>query len=328
MANDSKSSEANIIFDELISNFSYSAHDLSSDDDEGCDADEKDLLRVELSCRSDCLGLATSPSPLIQKYWKEPCATSFKVRGGNYIRDRKKKASSPSLFRLFAVDLLKVSKPILSGMCNHPHERVQKCVQAEKEGKSGSQLPPFIFCVNITLPGTPAHHLVMYYAVDDFSLINNDENSDLDGNTDHAFNKLAAPFFFGDSDKYRDSTFKLIPRIVSGNFIVKKAVGSKPTILGQKLKQHYIRDKGVNEATGKPRFLELIVDVGSDAIAKRVVGLSTTYAKTLVTDMAFVLEGKSKSTLPENVMGTVRLTNIDFSIDLRYVEQPDDIAKE
>ncbi len=45
-------------------------------------------------------------------------------------------------------------------------------------------------------------------------------------------------------------------------------------------------------------------------------------AKTLIVDMGFVLEGKKKETLPENMMGTVRLNHIDFSSKLRFVEQP------
>jgi hypothetical protein len=211
--------------------------------------------------------LPTQPPPLQAKYWTEPSATSFQVRGANYVKDRNKVESRPSLFRLFAVDLIKVSKPILKGFCNHPNERVQQCLKAEKAKIAGSEMPPFIFCVNITVPGTPAYHLVIYFAVDDISLIEPPKK----GEQMTAFRTLASRFFFGDSDEFRDSTFKLIPRIVSGIFVVKKAVGSKPTILGKKLKQHYIQND---------RFFELIVDVGSDKIAKKVVGLSVGYVST------------------------------------------------
>ena len=209
--------------------------------------------------------LATQPSPLQAKYWTEPTASSFHVRGLNYMENRKKIESQPSLFRLFAVDLVKVTgKPILKGFCNHPNERVQQCLRAEKRKEIGSEMPPFIFCINITVPGKPAHHFVVYYAIDDIALIHPKEN----GEYKTPFHALASRFFFGDSDKFRDSTFKLIPRIVKGNFVVKKAVGRKPTILGKKVKQHYIRND---------RFFELIVDVGSDSIAKKVVGLCGGY---------------------------------------------------
>jgi hypothetical protein len=150
-------------------------------------------------------------------------------------------------------------------MCNHPEERVQQCLQAERAKRPGAVLPPFVFCVNITVPGKTCYHLVMYYAVDDFSLIRPIERGE---NCASPFRELASRFFFGPSNEFRDSTFKLIPRIVKGNFLVKKAVGSKPTILGKRLKQHYIQND---------RFFELIIDVGSNDIAKSVVGLSCGY---------------------------------------------------
>lgn len=298
--------------------FSSASPDIESDD-ENINGDE--LMSIVTSMRSiyppSALlkakpTLPTTPPPLNEMYWVEPTAESFNVRGKNYISDRKKYPSQNSFFRLFAVDLVRVNKPILKGMANHPNERIQQCLKAQREKKPGSEMPPFIFCVNITVPGKPvAHHLVMYYAVDDFSLIDPSAKSTENGDHADPFRRLASRFFFGDSDSFRDSTFKLIPRIVKGNMLVKKAVGSKPTILGKKLKQHYIQDE---------KFFELVIDVGSDKIAKKVVGLATGYAKTLVVDMGFLLEGKQKVTLPEGIMGTVRLTNIDFKADLRTVE--------
>jgi hypothetical protein len=40
----------------------------------------------------------------------------------------------------------------------------------------------------------------------------------------------------------------------------------------------------------------------------------------LVVDMGFLLEGKKKELLPEVMMGTVRIINIDFKENLRTVE--------
>lgn len=214
--------------------------------------------------------LPTYPLPMDERFWCEPDASSFIVRSKSYIETRKKQPSGPSMFRLFAVDMLEVDEPVMTGVCSHPDERVQRCIAAQEAGKPGSELPPFIFCINIFVPGKPAFHAAFYYAVDDKSLI---DPASLDPDSDIAspnptFTALASKFFFGKSDKFRDKTFKLIPRIAKGNFVVKKAVGSKPTLLGTKLKQHYIQDE---------RFLELIIDVGSDAIAKKVVGLSRGY---------------------------------------------------
>lgn len=311
------------------------SYEIAMSDDEDDYGDEETILSISTFNRSLTFStrnlqeepctplLPTNPAPLDQKYWCEPDATTFFVRGNTYRQDRRKELSRPNLFRLFAVDLIQVKegqKSLLSGVCSHPEERVQKGLLAEKEGLPGSEMPPFIFCVNIVIPGKPAFHVAFYYAVDNKSLIcdtdaDSDANSDPTAQTTNSgFTTIASKFFFGDSDKFRDSTFKLIPRIAKGNFVVKKAVGSKPALLGKKVKQHYIQNK---------RFFELIVDVGSDPIAKKIVGLSRGYAESLVVDMAFLLEAKTDDTLPEQIMGTVRLSNIDFNAkNYRVLENP------
>ncbi len=115
--------------------------------------------------------------------------------------------------------------------------------------------------------------------------------------------RLMNQFLFGESDDFRNKSFKLIPRIVEGNYIVRKSVGSKPSILGKKISQTYIRTD---------RYMEVIVDIASDPIAQRIVKLCLGYIKTIVVDMMFVLEGHDEATLPERIFGGVRLKNIDF----------------
>lgn len=209
--------------------------------------------------------ISSHPTPLPTSMWAEPDANSFKVRGKLYKKDKKKYNAGQSMFRLIAVDFLEVSSIIMKGIARHPKERIQQALARESEKKkTGSSdpvdMPPFIFLLNITLPGSPLHHMLFYYAVDDMSTI--------DGSAGTPFSKIANQFFFGDSDEFRDHTFKLIPQIVEGNFIVRRAVGSTPAIMGTKLKQHYIRDK---------RFFELILDVGSSSVAAGVTGLAAGY---------------------------------------------------
>jgi hypothetical protein len=310
---------------ELFQKFSInSSHSIntnecvSSDDD--FEGDDEEISRALLSISTSKRSLLpfemdlpvkpllpTDPAPLEDKYWCEPCASSFRVRGPKYTKYKKKIASGSSLFRLVAVDVLETDKAIMTGMCAHPDERVQKCLRAEKEGRKGSEMPPFIFCINITVPGKPFFHLVFYYAVDDMSLIQPGE-----GGKGDSFNNVASKFFFGSSDKFRNSTFKLIPRIVYGSYVIKKAVGSKPALLGKKVKTSYI----MNE-----RYFEIIVDVGSDKVAKTIVGLSRGCAESLIVDMGFVLEGKDLKSLPEQLMGAVRLEHINFK-DKRFVRDP------
>ena len=240
---------------------------------------------------------SADPSPLPISQWAEPDSDSFAVRGKTYIRDKRKVRAGNSLFKLMTIDLIEVDKPILSGICSMPNERIQLALNREKRGDEG--LPPFVFAVNIIVPGPPHFHLIIYFKVDKSQL-------DLIHNEGTPSSILANKFFFGDDDVFRDQTFKLIPRIVEGNYIVRKAVGSKPAIMGTKLKQYYHR-------CPNNRYFELILDVNSSKVAAHVVSLTKGYAKKLIVDLAFVLEGKTEKTLPEKVIGTCRLMHVRFT---------------
>jgi len=252
------------------------------------------------------------PSPMINQWWAEPDANSFRVRGKNYKVDSKKVNAGSSLFRLLATDIVETDVPIMTGMCLHPKERVQLALQREAEAKSKgvpspTEMPPFVFAVNIALPGPPNYHMLFYYAVDDMSLI--------DGSDGTPSSKLCQEFFFGKDDTFRDNTFKLIPQIIEGNFMVRKAVGSTPAIMGNKIKQTYVQGE---------RFFELMIDTGSSAVAAGVIRICNGYAKMIVVDLAFLFEGYNEQTLPERVLGCVRLKNVEFGKKLRFVESVDD----
>jgi hypothetical protein len=233
--------------------------------------------------------------------WEQPDSNSFKVRGKQYLTDKKKVNAGSSIMQLIGVDIVQVPIPERKGLCAHPKEFVQMSLQREKIG--GPVAPPFIFAVNILLPGPPHFHLMIYYSVEDKSTI--------DGSSGTESSLLANKFFFGDSDAFRDVTFKLIPQIVEGNFIVRKAVGSTPAIMGLKLKQYYF---------SSDRYFELFLDVASSSVAAGVVALTVGYAKTLVVDMAFLLEGAEEWALPEKILGTCRLKKIDLHGGMRFCE--------
>lgn len=235
----------------------------------------------------------SDPPPLRLEAWTEPPASTFKVRGPTYLKNNKKVPSADSAFRLLTVDLIKSDKAQLGGYCSHPHERIQKALRREKE-TGVKELPEFVFAVNLAVPGPPYYNLVCYFGVEKLDTIQKG---------DTPFSRVAKKFFFGDSDSFRKETFKLIPRIPEGNFVVKKAVGTKPSILGNKLDIIFVRNE---------RFLELIVDIGSEPIAQKIVKLSIGYARTLVVDMAFLLESREEAHLPEQLMGVVRLINLEF----------------
>jgi hypothetical protein len=233
------------------------------------------------------------PPPLRLEAWSEPAAENFSIRGPNYLKDKKKIASEQSAFRLLTVDLINCQTPLYDGICAHPTQRIQQALRREEE-TGIRELPEFVFCVNLCVPGPPFYHKVSYFGIDNMEEI-------LEETT--PFGKLMNKFIFGDDDDFRNSSFKLIPRIVEGNFVVRKAVGSKPSILGKKIKQYYIRGE---------RYFEIIVDIASDCVAQRIVKLALGCTKTMVVDMMYLLEGNEEEMLPERIFGGVRMKNIDF----------------
>eukprot|EP00816_Leptocylindrus_hargravesii_P008176 CAMPEP_0196805968 /NCGR_PEP_ID=MMETSP1362-20130617/5832_1 /TAXON_ID=163516 /ORGANISM="Leptocylindrus danicus, Strain CCMP1856" /LENGTH=580 /DNA_ID=CAMNT_0042179211 /DNA_START=377 /DNA_END=2119 /DNA_ORIENTATION=- len=243
--------------------------------------------------------------PLHKHMWGTVDATSWNVRGKNYMVDRKKQQCNDAVFRLMVMDLVETSRPIFSGICSHPKERLQLALEEEKRGIDCG-LPPFVVAINLYIPGPPHYHSVMYFAVDDLA--------EIQGKTGTPFSKLAEKFFFGKDDTFRDNVFKLFPRVPEGSFIVRKAVGSTPALIGKRVKQYYYQTD---------RYFELVVDISSKPSASSIVKLSKGFAKSLTVDMAFGLEGNDETTLPERLMGCCRVKNISFD-DARYVLHPED----
>ena len=272
-------------------------------------ASQSSLQRLQLHrshtlpCKIDeyTTKLKTHPSPLRFDAWSEAFAPNFNVRSAAYLNNAKKCPSQPALFQLLTVDLVRAEQANFQGLCAHPHERIQTALRHE-QATGVKSLPAYIFAVNLCVPASGSgrtdnkgcYHCVFYFGIEDRSLLTDPSTP---------VGRVAQPFFFGNSDAHRDRTFKLIPRIVEGNFVVRKAVGSKPSLLGNKLKQHYIRTD---------RYMELIVDIDSNNVAQRIVKLALGYAKSLTVDMMFLLEGTTESTLPEQILGGVRIKNVDF----------------
>jgi hypothetical protein len=188
---------------------------------------------------SEVEGNIASAPTLPPEYWQDINASTFKVRGPTYIKDSIKAVSKPALFKLIAIDLFEVQEN-MQNISSHPQNRV---ALAAARGDDS-----FIFVMNIMIPGPPFYSIVIYLLADK-KLI--DEDS--------PFGRIARPFFYGNDDHERNNRFKLIPKIVEGNYAVKFAVKDTPTLLGNKITQTYF--KGDN-------YFELDVDVSSSSVAR------------------------------------------------------------
>ena len=202
----------------------------------------------------------------------EPSGTTFSLRGFNYMKDRKKVPSEENFFRLCCVDLFESIEKTVD-ICSRPDNRV---AMARQRGDNN-----WYFVMNIMVPLKKKNFSYVVYWEGDRSKIDSEETP---------FGRIAKPFFDGADDAYRNSRFKLIPRVVEGPYVVKMAVGQKPALLGHKLTQHYIR--GDN-------YFEIDIDVSSSVIANNTVGMALSSSKSLRVDMGITLQGNEEEELPE-----------------------------
>ncbi|KAL3623957.1 hypothetical protein CASFOL_032773 [Castilleja foliolosa] len=208
--------------------------------------------------------------------WYAPDGSGFMIRGKTYLKDSMKVKGGEPLLKLIAVDWFKV-EDCVTKVALHPKSLVQSA--------AGKKLP-FIFVINLEVPAKPNYSLVLYYAA----------------NRPVSKNSLLGKFIDG-TDMFRDSRFKLIPSIVEGYWMVKRAVGTKACLLGKAVTCKYLR---------QDNFLEIDVDIGSSSVARGVIGLVLGYVTSIVVDLAIVIEARDEAELPEHILGTVRLNRVQL----------------
>ncbi|KAK9098418.1 hypothetical protein Syun_025463 [Stephania yunnanensis] len=206
--------------------------------------------------------------------WTSPSGQGFMIRGKTYLTDNSKVKGGDPLLKLLAVDWFKTDNSI-DRVALHP-----KCVVQSKEGKTLQ----FILVVNLQVPAKPNYSLVLYYGADRPVRKGSLLSRFIDGN-----------------DMFRDSRFKLIPSIVEGYWMVKRAVGTKACLLGKAVTCRYLR---------QDNFLEIDVDIGSSSVARSIISLVLGYVTSIVVDLAILIEAKEEDELPEYILGTVRLNRL------------------
>lgn len=63
-----------------------------------------------------------------------------------------------------------------------------------------------------------------------------------------------------------------------------------------------------------PGYFELDVNIASSSVAAGVVRLAAGYAKTLVVDLALVIQGEEENELPERVVAAWRIREMDLAM--------------
>lgn len=218
--------------------------------------------------------------------WASPSGCQFQVRGSNYFVKKHKSASGESLFKPLGVDWLRSHYKLDHVLARDDNRVMQALRRAHAHGQS---LKSFIFAVNLQIPGRDYHHAIFYYVLDD----------------PIPHSSLLHRFIHEDDDAFRNSRFKLINRIVKGPWIVRATVGNySACLLGKALTCSYC--KGYN-------YFEIDVDISSSALANAILHLALGYVNSVTVDMAFLIEAQEEEELPERILGTVRIAQIEMS---------------
>lgn len=251
------------------------------------------------------------PGTLRSEFWSCPGESTFKIRGPNYLTDRAKIPAGEPVFELVAVDLLKLDDPVRHVARYLPSVR---CSPA-----------PFLFVLQLMVPSSPPVSLSVTWAspvpigseVFDEPEAKQKRVAELAAALGAAgrpcspgFAGLLLDFFSGDgpeADAKRNRTLKLIPRIVKGSWIIKKAVGNTPSLLGQKLATYYFR----GTTSGGGGYVEVDVDLGSSSVAASITNMVLGATRSLTIDLGVLIEATEAEALPEHLLGTIRLDALD-----------------
>lgn len=146
--------------------------------------------------------------------WEAVDATIWKVRSSTYIANREKKPSLPCFCKLLSVDLLH-SDAKLCNVAQNPRSALAR-MESLPEGVAR------VLVVNLQLAGGIS--IVAYLLV-----------PVADGSAPSSLLER----FVTEEDAWRNSRFKVLPHVVEGGYLVKKAVGMTPCLIGNKGKSAY-----------------------------------------------------------------------------------------
>mmetsp|Transcript_28971 Transcript_28971/g.32491 ORF Transcript_28971/g.32491 Transcript_28971/m.32491 type:complete len:367 (+) Transcript_28971:69-1169(+) len=122
--------------------------------------------------------------------------------------------------------------------------------------------------------------------------------------------RVLAKWFASEDPEYKNDRLKLIAIVQEGPWIVRNLVTGKPALIGKRLPVTY-KYVSSNKSMACLQICDLNVASGS-AVAKKTVNVTRRYMSSLTAiDIGFVIEGKTPEELPEEMLGSTRLHQVD-----------------
>jgi Protein ENHANCED DISEASE RESISTANCE 2, C-terminal len=221
------------------------------------------------------------------------------LRGATYLEDRVKVVSQPSMMETLCVDVFYTDTPV---MC------VSQSPQCAAYWLLKNRPDWFFFTINWRCDSL---QVGVTWGCDK-------AKADWISAGDAVERRLLESFLEG-SDEFRNSRLKIIPNVVDGPWIARKACGTTPAIIGKKLTTTYQYEAG--------RFIEATIDVFSSTAARTMLGVLVSAAKRLVIDVAVLVEGQRPDELPERIIGGFKVRYVDLTKCRRIaVQEPPPVS--
>ncbi|DBA95460.1 TPA: hypothetical protein ACH3X3_013326 [Trebouxia sp. C0006] len=251
--------------------------------------------------------------------WGEPDATTFMVRGSDYMKTRRKVNSDKAIYRLVNVDIYTFDFKL-----NHIAKHL-KLPAAPRLGPAALDMPqeerlPPVLVVNVQLPAYPASLFgaqdgqglsLVYY----FTLPEGWEPKDV--GSEAALGMLQRFIHDGreqDNTKTRDR-LKLIPRVSNlDEWAQESQLSGAEQRLLHKYNDKPLLTKPQHHFYSGPDYFEIDLDVHAYAyLARKAFASYLPRLGSVVFENALVIQGNRPEELPEVVLGAARVYRTDFT---------------
>mmetsp|Transcript_36988 Transcript_36988/g.96938 ORF Transcript_36988/g.96938 Transcript_36988/m.96938 type:complete len:954 (-) Transcript_36988:61-2922(-) len=254
--------------------------------------DMVDLQAYEVNYEGIVTGIRQKTVSAEPDSFYEMDACSFKVRGPNYGKDgdKTKIPAAPAGFHLVAFDVYNFEDGDERFNLGSREGSFPNRYRKLPEGRDGK----FTYVINLIIPAKFGNMaVVMCFQPED----------PMWRTSEALVYKMFRKMMDGD-DATRKQRFKLLPQVVEGPYIIRKTVPVKPAL---------VANKGLMCPFHKAEhYFEVDVDITSDSTAKYITKLALGYSASIVVDIAFLVEGREATELPEAVSGVIRFNRLDL----------------
>ena len=239
------------------------------------------------------------------KKFGQPKAETVQLRSITYKHDGKKQISAPPVFKLIYAQAFKTDI-MIDHIAMHPSSWFNQNISLD-------DMSTFTIIIHLQVKSIKTS-FITYHCFDRDMFVGYNSNGTPIIKGDRAFTKLLDLILNCNDKTIRNNRIKLIPRIVEGPYPVKRVVENRPVLLGNKVSQNYYR--GTN-------YFEIDSRVDESMVAASIIKLCHRFAKRIVVDMAWTLQGEQFDELPERLFCGCSVFNMDFSKckDLNYEMQ-------